>query len=158
LGQKMTQVIRHVLRGHVAIGSSLGDCLETNSLDLLGYVLVNLTKRARVKRSDLLKQFALGFSSKRPSSCKQLVKDHAEAEDVGSAVDSMTFPASLLRTHVTRRPRKLRPLAEVFLAECQAEVGNIGLIFSIEQDVPRLDIPVDEALAMGIMKRLRQRR
>ena len=75
---------------------------------------------------------------------RKLVEDHAQAEDVGSPIDSMPLAASLLGTHVRRSSSNPATLAEILVLECQTEVGNERLPRAIDQDVGGLDVPVDQ--------------
>ena len=63
----------------------------------------------------------------RPPPGQQLVEDHAEAEDVGAAVDPVPLAPGLLGAHVGGRPGKPGPLAEVLVLEGQPEVGDVRL-------------------------------
>ena len=70
----------------------------------------------------------------------------------------MALTAHLFGTHVTRRAGKGRPPADILLAQRQAEVGDVRFRRRIQKNVSRLDVAVDQALAMGIVQRLRDGR
>jgi hypothetical protein len=86
---------------------------------------------------------------------QQLVQDDADGVDVGAGVDAVPLAARLLGTHVRRRAGEARPGAEVLLAQGQTEVGHDGAAVSVQQDVGRLDVAVDEAMPMGMVQAFR---
>ena len=75
-----------------------------------------------------------------------------------AAIDPMPFATGLLGTHVGRRPGVAWPLAEVLLPQGQAEIGHERLAAGVEQDVARLDVPMDQPLLVGVVQRLGHRR
>src|SRR6478672_2175477 len=89
---------------------------------------------------------------------QQFVADYPQAEDVAAAIDTMPLATGLLWTHVSGRAGVHRPLADVLFLECQPEVSDIRLATGVQQDVARLDVPVDESLAVSIVQRLGNRR
>ena len=60
----------------------------------------------------------------RSSPGQQLVEHHAQAEDVGSTIDPVTFAPGLLGTHVGRSSSNPATLAEVLVSERKTEVGD----------------------------------
>src|SRR5713226_3279857 len=67
----------------------------------------------------------------------------------------MAFATSLLGRHVSRRSRKLQALAKILFLRGQAKINNIGLSRCIDQDVGRLNVPMNEPLAMSVVQRFR---
>src|SRR5439155_11605395 len=84
----------------------------------------------------------------------KLVQDDAQAVDVAAGVNAMAFATGLFGTHVARSARPGRSLAEIDVAQGQAEVGDNRIAFGVEQDVGRLDVAVDQAALMGMMQGL----
>ena len=85
---------------------------------------------------------------------QQLVQHAAEGVDVAPAVDA-ALPAGLLRAHVGRRADRHAGPGQGLLAAGRAgdpEVGHQRLAVG-EQDVLRLDVPVDDVVAMGVVQR-----
>ncbi len=70
----------------------------------------------------------------------------------------MAFATGLLGTHVGGRTAHPGPLPEVHLLERQAEVTDVGLPGGVDQNVARLDVPVDQSLTVCIMQSLSYRR
>jgi len=93
-------------------------------------------------------------ASKRSPAGQQLIKHHAQAEDVRSSIDSVTLATSLLGAHVSRGSSKSRSLAEVLVSEREPEVRDTGLARAVDQDVGGLDVPVDQPPGVGVVKRL----
>ena len=57
---------------------------------------------------------------------QQLVEDDAQAEDVRSPIDPVTFAPGLLGTHVGRCASQPATLAEVLILEGEPEIGDAG--------------------------------
>ena len=89
---------------------------------------------------------------------QQLVEDHAQAEDVRAAIDPVPFAPGLLGTHVGGRPGEPRTLAEVLVLQGQPEVGHERLARGVDQDVGRLDVPMDQPSGVGVVQGLGDRR
>ena len=83
---------------------------------------------------------------------QQLVEHDAQAEDVGSPIDPVTFAPGLLGTHVGRCARQPATLAEVLILEGEPEVGDAGFARCVDQDVGGLDVPVDQPSGVGVMQ------
>ena len=94
----------------------------------------------------------------RPAAGQQLVEDDAQAEDVRAAIDPVPLAPGLLGAHVGRRPGEPGSLAEVLVPQRQPEVGHVRLAVEVDQDVGRLDVPVDQVPRMGMVQRLGDRR
>ena len=100
----------------------------------------------------------LGFGDERSSPGQQFVEDHAQAEDVGSPIDPMTFTTGLLWAHVRRRSCDPGTLAEVLVLERQSEVGDERLPRGVDQDVGGLDVPMDQPPCVSIVQGFGDRR
>ena len=66
----------------------------------------------------------------------------------------MALAAGLFGTHVGWGAGEPGPLADVLLAQRQPEVGDVRPAVVVEQDVGRLDVAVDQPLAVGVVQRL----
>ena len=62
---------------------------------------------------------------------------------VSKLIEGSDLAARLLGTHVRGRAGELGPLAEILLAQGQAEAGDVGLAGLVEQEVRGLDVAVD---------------
>ena len=120
-------------------------------LQLLRDAVGDLPGRGRVVDQDLLEELGLGRSAKRPAPGEHFVQDHAQAEDIGPAVHPVPFTAGLFRAHVRRRPGERRASAEVLRPQGEAEVGDIRFAVRVKEDVPGLDVPVDDPVVMGVV-------
>jgi len=69
----------------------------------------------------------------------------------------MSFPASLLGTHVVGSPCPARTAAVVIFFQGQAEVGYLGFASRVDQDVGRFDVAVDEPFGVGVVQSLGNR-
>ena len=117
-----------------------------------------LPGRARFVSRYLLPQFFLAVAREWPSPDQQFIKDHAQAEDVTAAIDSMAFATSLFWTHVGGRTGVLRPLAQILFPQRQPEIDHERLAIFVQQDVSRLHIPMNEPLLMGVVQGFGHRR
>ena len=64
----------------------------------------------------------------------------------------MPFATGLFGTHVGRRARVLRPLADVLFPECQTEIDDERLAVFADQNVARLHIPMHKSLLVGVVQ------
>ncbi len=109
------------------------------------------------RRVHVLAHDALGDrSGERRLSAQHLVQHAAETVDVASAVDIGAVHA-LLRAHVQRRPERDPRGGEPGVAREERGPGNPEVrhhrIAARQQDVARLDVPMDHALVMGVRQR-----
>ena len=158
LGQKVPQVVGHVLGRRVALRGSLRQGFQADAVQFLRDAVVELAWRAGLEARHLLQQFRLRVGTERPASHQQFVEDHAQAEDVAAAIDPMPFATGLLRTHVGGRPGVAWPLAHVLLSQGQPEIRHERLAALVEQDVAGLDVPMHQPLLVGVVQRLGHRR
>ena len=91
-------------------------------------------------------------AGKRRLTDEHLVEDTAERVDVGARVE--LGAASLFRAHVGRRPHADARLCQRAGADRarDAEVGDEGMPVG-EQNVLRLDVPVNDSAAVGVVER-----
>ena len=88
----------------------------------------------------------------------QLVEDDPQAEDVGATIDPVSLAPDLLGAHVGRRAGQAFAPAEILFLQRQAEVGQIGLAGPVDQEVGRLDVPVDQPVLVGVVQAPRRSR
>ena len=83
---------------------------------------------------------------------EQLVEHHAQAVDVGAAVDAVGRARGLFRRHVPRGAgdESLFAAACLVLAQGEAEVHQHRRAFGGENDVGRLDVAVDDQPRVGV--------
>jgi hypothetical protein len=106
----------------------------------------------------LVGQFISGFRLERSPSCQNFVQNDAQAENIATAINSMTFASGLFWTHVSRCSGVTWPFADVLFPQCQPKVGHKGFAGPVKQDVTGLDVPMDQPLLVGIVQRLGHRR
>src|SRR5210317_1644220 len=70
----------------------------------------------------------------------------------------MTFTACLLRTHIGWSPNDSNWLAKLPFTKCNAEVGNIRLSITIDQNIPRLDVTMNDLLPVSVVQGVSNRR
>jgi hypothetical protein len=86
---------------------------------------------------------------------QQPVEHRAQAVDVGAAIDAIHVPHRLLGSHVGRRAeqRTVDRGPGIPLVADQPEVHHVGLedplVGGLDEDVPRLQVPVDQAQSVG---------
>src|SRR5262249_6517303 len=158
VGQKMSQIVGHVFRGHVAVRRPLCQRSETNAFYLLGDVFMDLSQRPWLYRRNFFNHIEVRLGMERAPSSKQFVKDDPETEDIGTTIDAMPFATGLFRAHIRGSPCPARAFAEILFAKRQSKVGKVWLISGVEENIPRLDVSMDEPFAVSVMERLRYRR
>ena len=99
----------------VPLGRPLRQRLQADAFQFLGDRVVDLARRASLGGGDLLDDFQVRITSERSATGQQLVEDDAQAEDVGSPIDPVTFAPGLLGTHVGRSSSDPATLAEVLV-------------------------------------------
>ena len=152
--QEVPEVLRHVQGRRVPLAGALGQGLEADPLQFPGHVIVDLAGRPGFLRGDPFQQFRLGLAAEGAAAHQQLIKDRAEAVDVAAAVHAMPFTPRLFGTHVVGRPDMARTTTtRIVVLERQAEIDEVRLAFGVDQDVARLDVPVDQPLLVGVVER-----
>ena len=64
----------------------------------------------------------------------------------------MSLASGLFGTHVQWSSSQSPTLAIVLVSEGKSEIGDIGLTRSVDQDVARLDVPMDQSPCVSVMK------
>src|SRR5690349_16758113 len=113
-------------------------------------MVVYLSRWSCFNIGDLLQQLFLRIRLERSASSQQFVQHHAQTENVAAAINSMSFPTGLFRTHVSRRPSVSWPLAQILLTQSQPEVSHIWFAGIVNQDIARLYVSVNQSLLVGM--------
>jgi hypothetical protein len=92
---------------------------------------------------------------------QQLIQDHSQGIDVRPRVDVQAGHLCLLRAHVLGRPDELallgeqRPLGQAVIGRLgDPEIDDLGhrpVVLDDDQNVRWLEVPVDDALLMGVL-------
>ncbi len=139
----MTQVVGQVVGGGKPLRGAFRQRLEADALQSLRDGVVHLSGRAGLDRGDLVEKLGHRLAPEGASAGEQFVEDDAETEDVGAPIHAVPLAARLLGAHVGGGAGKPGSAPEVFLAQGQAEVGDVGVAGPVEQKVGGLDVPVD---------------
>ena len=108
------------------------------------------TGRHRVLKTHLLERIDRGRAPKRRAAGQQLVKDRTERIYVRRRPHFVRFSLGLLGRHVRRRAQDRARGGQVARLQLgQTEVGDLGRVVRGEQDVRRLQVPVDDAQPMS---------
>ena len=67
----------------------------------------------------------------------------------------MAFAAGLFGAHINRGAGHSRVLAEVFVSQREAEIGDAWFASFVEEDVGWLDVAVDQAFGVGVVEGVR---
>ena len=161
LAQEMPQVVSELFGRRIPVGRPLKSALKQIRSSSSAIAPSYWRGGQRLGPEDLPEQFFVGIGEERLALGAQFIQDYAQAENVGPPVNPMGLAASLFRTHVGRRAREAairdRRGCLRWEGHRQAEVGDIGSILGIEQDVRRLDVPMDEAVAVCMIECLGNR-
>jgi hypothetical protein len=89
---------------------------------------------------------------------QELVERRAERVDVGAVVHRRPLRERLLGTHVPVGAEDLAGHRQVAVAQRvrEPEVGDPQLAEAVDEQVPRLDVAVDDAELVGVVERLRR--
>src|SRR5215469_16418132 len=93
--------------------------------------------------------------------CQQLIKNRAKTVDVCHAGDSRVVAHCLFWRHVTRRAQHFhcpRDRTFCFDKSSQTKIGQMRFAFPIEQNVPRFDITMENAVLVSVMHSTRDSR
>ncbi len=147
--------------GWEPVGRDLGQRDFDRRLDGVRYVWADDLQRGR-RVGPMAGEHRLGRAAvKRRLPGQHLVQHAPERVEIAPPVDA-GVAARLLRTHVLRRPDREPALGEPLASRNgdragDAEVGHDGVIVR-EQDVLGLDVPVHDALAVGVARARRRPR
>ena len=158
---QVLEVAAQVARGLVAV---LGPLLERpldHPGERLGDVVAQLAHRARGVLEDRGEDRQVGVAAEGPLPRGHLVEEDAEGEDVGAAVHGQAL--RLLRGHVGHRPhdapvlrhrlrlagRLVAVVGRVVAQLGQPEVEHLEPPVRGQHDVLGLEVPVQDALAVG---------
>ena len=146
------QVLGEVRRGGVAVLEPLRQRLEAGPLQLGRDLAAELTRGLRLVVAHLPEQLAGVAGAERQVAAEHLVEHHAQAVDVGAAVDPVRLARDLLGRHVRRGAGDDAELgaARPRLVEAEPEVHEDGAAIRREDDVRRLDVAVDDEPGVGV--------
>ena len=150
------QVRGEVPCGGVAILLPLRQRLEARPSQLGRDVADELPGRLRLVVTHLPQEFLAIGRPEGQAPGEHFVKHHAQAVDVGAAVDAVGRAGRLLRRHVVRSAGDdaLLSAARLGLAEGQAEVHEHRCAVGAEEDVRRLDVAVDDESGVRVGERV----
>ncbi len=139
-----------LLHGLIAVSRFLGQRLTNDLLQPGRDVRPGFFKRVRVGMDDLMDDRLIVVAAERQLPGQHLVEDDAERPDVGARVEILA--PGLLRRHVGDGPDRRLALGQRGAAPelGQPEVHDLGLAPVRDHDVGALDVPVDDALAVGL--------
>ena len=151
-GEHAPQVLGEVGRGGVAVLEPLRQRLEADPLQLGRDLADELPRGLRLVVAHLPEQLADVARPERQAAAEHLVEHHAQAVDVGAAVDPVRRAGDLLRRHVRRGAGDDAQFgaAGPRLVEAEPEVHEDGAAVRREDDVRRLDVAVDDEPGVGV--------
>ena len=153
--QVVTQQFRYLGSGGDAIRRPLGVQPLDNRRQPVGNCSIDLPNWPRRCFADLAEHSQGRVRRERLAAGAERVQHAAQAEEVGARVHG--FAQRLFRGHVHRRAGDNAGLSEPGLVgnTCQAEIADLDRTqvcrrpFRLQQDVRRLDVPVNQAVVMG---------
>ena len=165
VGQGYAQIVIERPAVLVALLRILGGAAIHDAQQVGGDIGVQLGDRARLVVDDLVEDIHVRVARERRLPGEHLVEDEPEGEHVSARVGLV--PHRLLRRHVGHGahghalcgelgggrlvvPARLHQLG-------QPEVHHLGMPARVEDDVVRLDVPVDHAVAVRLAQRVRHR-
>src|SRR5262249_48032219 len=83
----------------------------------------------------------------------QFMQDHTQTKNIAAAIDNMSLAPDLLGGHIRQAAGKSALLLRLILfSDSQTEVRDTRLPVWIQKNIFRLDVPMDQALQVSIMK------
>ncbi len=137
---------------HRSLGS-LDRALEHDRLQVAGDAAVVLPQWRRRLVGDLVDELDLVPLGERGPQGQHLVERGAQRVDVAAAVGDAPEP---LGGHEPQRPDQVVRLREIVALDQlgQAEVGDPDVALGVEQEIGRLDVAMDDPLAVGVVERI----
>ena len=137
---------RQLLAGGEPLIGSLGEAAQAHLRDLGRHV----GQCRRVLRDDLLLEPHRVIVVERQPARQHLVQQDAERPEVAASVEGK--PLQLLGRGVGECGPPVAAVEEFVLVGGDAEVADVRGAVAVEQDVRRLDVSVDDALAVGVVE------
>ena len=128
----------------------LRQAAQADPLQRLRHARLHRPGRRRLLAEDPRAQLDRRGGPERAAAGQQLVEHHPEGVEVGPVVHRAEPLAQLLGGHVGQRPGGRHVPQQVLLHDGDAEVGQVGPPLRVDQDVRRLDVPVDEPRLVGV--------
>ena len=153
-GAVLEEVLKVLLQlggGLIAVRRLFGDGLQDDDLQVIGDLGSELSRRCGGTVSDLVDQAAAAAVSVGRPQRQHLVEGEAQAVDVAAGV---VGAPELLRRHVLQRADDIAAVGQVRLLHRlgQAEVRDPHHAVGVQDQVGGLDVPVQGALAVGIVQ------
>jgi hypothetical protein len=148
------EVLGHLGRRLVALGRLAGDRFEHHRLQVARHRRVELPGPWRLVVHDLLDEFAAVPLVERRPHRQQLIEGQPQGVQVAADV---ALAVEALGGHVTQRADDVSGVCQVVaigFSLGQSEIGDPDVALPVDQQVGRLDVPVQHPLLPGVLKRL----
>ncbi len=143
----------------VALDDVLLQTLQANRFQVAGHVRLEARRGHGLLVRHLLDRLENGGGLKGRPAGQQFVENGPQRINIGQRTDLLHLAAGLLGRHVVRRAhqRSAFGVTGVFRQSlCQAKVGDLRNAIDREEDVGGLQVPVDDAVVMGVLHGLGQ--
>ena len=140
----------------IAIGRRLGQALQADQFQSVRHPRIELPRIARFPPEDVQQRVQGVFPPERRLAGEQFVEDRAQAVNVGGGADLGTVAGGLLGGHVAGRAgdhARGRRLGAGHENLGQAEVGHVGLVVAVQEDVRGLQVAMHHALGVQMVDR-----
>ena len=142
----------HLLRRPVALAGILGQRAHDDRVEVVRHIGPQLRRRRRHLREVLHRDLDRSLAGERDLAREHLVQHHTERVEIGARVDGR--PACLLRREVLRRADDRAHLRHLGRAGPRdAEVRHLQPAVAADDDVVRLDVAVNDPVAVGERER-----
>ncbi len=146
--QKVAQIGSQIERGAVPVSHAMREGLETDSFKLFWNQIIHLARRSWLRRRGSRKPIC----GEQSSAGQEFIEHNSEAEYVRPSINQVPFPAELLRAHVLKRPDGRFVFPEILLLERNSEIGQIGTVADVQEDVCWFDVPVHNPVHVGAVQ------
>ena len=156
VAQKPLDILRERLGRGVALGGFLFEALQADRCKVAIYFWISEARLSRLGVQNQPDGFIGCSASKRWMASEQLVKHCAKSVNIRGACELRVISHRLFRRHVTGRAQNFHRARDSALRldqPGQPEIGEMRFAFCVEQNVSGLDVSMQDAVLMRVVKR-----
>ena len=158
VGEPVLQVKGQLTRGLESMVSLLFQTFQANRRQTRWDIGGHRDRSGRIAVFNLIQHRLVFVPGKWAFRSEQFIEDDTETPNVTAAVHSMQVASRLFGRHVEQRAGNLAlELVLRLFVDGETEVGDVGAILCVQEDVTRLQVEVHESLLMCVTDRFGNR-